>query len=498
MEILMTILPFVPAVIIAIALIALLASGYVKAPPDVAYIISGLHKKPRILVGKAGIKIPFLERLDKLALGAIQIDVKTGSAVPTAEYINVRVDSTVSVRVGQSEEMIALAAQNFLNVSRDQIAQKINDLLEGNIREIVGQMKLTEMVGDRKAFSEKVQENAVPDLARFGLELVSFNVQNFSDDNDVITNLGIDNVEQIRKDAAIAKSNTQREIAVAEAENAKASNDARVKAEEEIAKRNNSLAIQKAQLKQEADTKQAQANAAMEIESENQRKLRDVAAADADIARQEKEIDLKEREVAIKERALEAEVKKTAEAKKYAAQQEADAKLYATQKQSEADLYERQKTAEAERFEAEQRAEAQRATAEAVRVQGEAEAAATKARGEAEAAAIQAKAEAEAEGLMKKAEAMKQYGEAAKMDMQMEALKLYFQQLPAIAQATGQAYTNVDKIVMFGDDTSKLSGNIIKNVAQVSEGLSESLGIDVKTLLTGFLGGKLADSSNKE
>lgn len=498
MEILMTILPFVPVVIIAIALIALLASGYVKAPPDIAYIISGLHKKPRILVGKAGIKIPFLERMDKLALGAIQIDVKTGSAVPTAEYINVRVDSTVSVRVGQSEEMIALAAQNFLNVSRDQIAQKINDLLEGNIREIVGQMKLTEMVGDRKAFSEKVQENAVPDLARFGLELVSFNVQNFSDDNDVITNLGIDNVEQIRKDAAIAKSNAQREIAVAEAENAKASNDARVKAEEEIAKRNNSLAIQKAQLKQEADTKQAQANAAMEIESENQRKLRDVAAADADIARQEKEIDLKEREVAIKERALEAEVKKTAEAKKYAAQQEADAKLYATQKQSEADLYERQKTAEAERFEAEQRAEAQRATAEAVRVQGEAEAAATKARGEAEAAAIQAKAEAEAEGLMKKAEAMKQYGEAAKMDMQMEALKLYFQQLPAIAQATGQAYTNVDKIVMFGDDTSKLSGNIIKNVAQVSEGLSESLGIDVKTLLTGFLGGKLADSPNKE
>nr|DAK07763.1 MAG TPA: hypothetical protein [Caudoviricetes sp.] len=495
MEILTTILPFVPVAIIVLAIIVFLVSSYVKAPPDVAYIISGMHKKPRVLAGKAGIKIPFLERMDKLALGAIQIDVKTGSAVPTAEYINVRVDSTVSVRVGQTDEMIALAAQNFLNVSRAEIAQKINDLLEGNIREIVGQMKLTEMVGDRKAFSEKVQENAVPDLARFGLELVSFNVQNFSDDNDVITNLGIDNVEQIRKDAAIAKSNAQREIAVAEAENAKASNDARVKAEEEIAKRNNSLAIQKAQLKQESDTKQAQANAAMEIESENQRKLRDVAAADADIARQEKEIDLKEREVTIKERALEAEVKKTAEAKKYAAQQEADARLYATQKQSEADLYERQKTAEAERFEAEQRAEAQRATAEAIRIQGEAEAAAAKARGEAEAAAIQAKAEAEAEGLMKKAEAMKQYGEAAKMDMQMEALKMYFQQLPAIAEATGQAYTNVDKIVMFGDNTSKLSGDIINNVAQISEGLSESLGIDVKAMLAGFLGGKIADKN---
>ena len=127
MEILMTILPFVPAVIIAIALIALLASGYVKAPPDVAYIISGLHKKPRILVGKAGIKIPFLERLDKLALGAIQIDVKTGSAVPTAEYINVRVDSTVSVRVGQSEEMIALAT--FMGTPQEKVNFAEGDLI---------------------------------------------------------------------------------------------------------------------------------------------------------------------------------------------------------------------------------------------------------------------------------------------------------------------------------------------------------------------------------
>ena len=147
-------------------LVTLCIASYVKAPPDMAYIISGLHKKPRILVGKAGFKIPFFERLDKLSLGAIQIDVKTSSSVPTAEYINVKVDSTVSVRVGQNPEMIALAAQNFLNVDREVIASKVNDLLEGNVREIIGSMRLVEMVGDRKAFSEKVQENAVPDLAR--------------------------------------------------------------------------------------------------------------------------------------------------------------------------------------------------------------------------------------------------------------------------------------------------------------------------------------------
>ena len=102
-------LPFIIGGIVAICLIILLISGYVKAPPDMAYIISGHHKKPRILIGKAGIKIPFFERLDKLSLGAIQIDVKTSSAVPTAEYINIRVDSTVSVRVGRTPQMIALS-----------------------------------------------------------------------------------------------------------------------------------------------------------------------------------------------------------------------------------------------------------------------------------------------------------------------------------------------------------------------------------------------------
>ena len=489
-------LPFIPAVAIALIVITILVSGYVKSPPDIAYIISGLHKKPRILIGKAGIKIPFLERLDKLSLGAIQIDVKTRSAVPTAEYINVRVDSTVSVQVGRSEEMIELAAQNFLNIDRDTIASKINDLLEGNIREIVGQMKLTEMVSDRKAFSEKVQANVVPDLAKFGLELVSFNVQNFSDEGGVIDNLGIDNVEQIRKNAAIAKSDAQREIAVAEAENEKKSNDAQVQADTEIAKKQTELAIEKARLKKEADIKLAEAEAAKAIEAENQRKTQEIATANANLARQEKEIELKEREVAIKERALEAEIKKTAEAEKYAAQQKADAELYATQKASEAELFERAKKAEAQQIEAERQAEAKKALADATKAQGIADAEAARVKGEAEAAAIKAKLDAEAEGLMKKAEAMAAYGDAAKQDMQLQALKVYFEQLPAIAEAVGKGYTNVESIKMFGGDTSKLAGDIMTNVTQVSDGLAESLGIDLKTLLAGFMGGSMANGKS--
>lgn len=492
MEILSMILPFIPIALIVAVVCLILAMGYLKAPPDVAYVISGIRKKPRILVGQAGIRIPFFERVDKLALGAIQIDVKTKTAVPTAEYINVKVDSTVSVRVGRTDEMIALAAQNFLNVNRETIANKINDLLEGNIREIVGQMKLTEMVSDRKAFSDKVQANVVPDLARFGLELVSFNVQNFSDENNVIDNLGIDNVEQIRKNAAIAKSDAQREIAIAEAENAKASNDAKVKAAEEIAKRNNDLAIKQAELKQESDTKKAQADAAMAIEAENQRKLKEIALANANLAKQEKEIELKEREVAIKERALEAEIKKTAEAQKYAEQQNADAKLYAAQKAADADLFERTRKAEAEKIEAENQAEAEKALAEAAKVKALAEAEGVRAKGLAEAESIKAKAEAEAKGMLEKAEALKQYGDAAKQQMELDAVKVLYEQLPAIAEAIGKGYANAD-IHMIGNDSGQLAGNMMGNITQIIEAFKGSTGIDPTSVISGMLGSKIAN-----
>ena len=458
MEILTTILPYLPIVLIVIVALIILKAGYVKAPPDTALIISGMHKKPRVLIGKAGIRIPFFERVDNLSLGALQIDVKTGSAVPTAEYINVRVDSTVSVRVGQNPEMIALAAQNFLNVDRDTIARKINDLLEGNIREIVGQMKLTDMVSDRKLFSEKVQENAVPDLARYGLELITFNVQNFSDDNDVITNLGIDNVAQISKNAAIAKSNAEREIEVAKAENAKQANDAKVKAAEDIATRNNDLAIKQAQLQQEADTRKAQAAAATGIEEENQRKIKEVAATNANIAKAEREAELKQKQIQLKEYELDALVRKQAEADKFAAE-----------KQAEADLVRRQKEAEAKAYEAVKSAEAKKAQADADRYAAEQQAAGIQAVGAAEAAAIEAKAEAQ-----------KKMGEASIIEM-------YFKALPDVVASAAAPLAKVDKIVQYGDGNStKLVKDVMTSANQIMEAMADS-GIDIKDMLTSAL-----------
>ena len=427
--------------------IALITIGYVKAPPDKAYIISGLGKKRRILIGKAGFKIPFFERLDKLSLGAIQIDVKTGQAVPTKEFINVTIDSNVNVKIGTSPEMLQLASENFLNVPRETINAKVRDLLEGNLREIAGATSLVEMVSDRKAFSEKVQENAVPDLARFGLELISFNVQNFSDKNGVIENLGIDNVEQIRKKAAIAKSDAQREIAIAEAENAKTANDAKVKAAEDIAIRNNDLTIKQAELKREADTKKAEADAALDIEAENQRKAKDVAATNADIAKAEREAELKRQQIELKERELDALVRKQADADKYAAEKKAEADKIAAQNAADAELYAALKKAEG----------------------------------------IAAIGKAEAEAIEMKAEAQKKMGEASVLEMVLSTM-------PKMVANAAAPLTNVDSITMYGDsNASKMVGDVMMTTNQIIEGLSKN-GIDLKAMLNGFIGGKAAQS----
>ena len=197
-------LELIPAsAIIAIVVIALivifLAVGYVKAPPDMAFIISGIKKKSKIVIGKAAIRIPFFERLDKLNLRLIPIDVKTSNAVPTADYININVDATVNVKISNESEKLRLAAENFLNKNTEYIAGVAREVLEGNVREIVGKMKLEEMVSDRQKFATLVKENAEPDLAAMGLDIISFNVQNFVDGNEVIENLGIDNIVKSKR-----------------------------------------------------------------------------------------------------------------------------------------------------------------------------------------------------------------------------------------------------------------------------------------------------------
>ena len=469
-------------VIAAIVLFMLLIffTGYVKASPDTAIIISGLRKNPKVLIGKAGVKIPFFERKDELNLQLIPIDVKTSNAVPTADYININVDATVNVKISDNEERLKLAAQNFLNKNAEYIGRVAREVLEGNVREIVGKMALEEMVSDRQKFAMLVKENAEPDLAAMGLDIISFNVQNFVDGNGVIENLGVDNIVKIQKNAAISRAESEKEIAKAQANAKREANEAEVNAESEIAKKQNELAIQKAELKRESDIKKAEADAAYKIQEEEQRKTVEITTANANIAKQEKEILLKQREAEVMEQALDAQVKKKAEAERFAKQQQADAQLY-----------ERQREAEAKKFETEKEAEAMKAQAEAKKFTMEQEAEGIRTRGIAEAEAIRAKSVAEAEGIEKKAEAMAKMGEAA-------VLEMYFKALPEVVKNAAEPLNSVDRITMYGDgNSSKLMKDIMGTVVQVTDGLKESTGVDLQAVLSGFLAGKVASADRK-
>ncbi|MBR2644674.1 MAG: flotillin family protein [Clostridia bacterium] len=473
----------------AVALIiGILVSGYVKAPPDKAYIISGIKKSPKILIGRAGIKLPFLERKDTLVLKQISIDIKTNGYVPTLDFIGVDIDAVAKVRLKTDPEGIKIAMKNFLNMSEESITKALTDSLQGNMREIIGTVKLKELNTDRKKFGDEVQQKAQTDMNALGVEIISCNIQKIEDEKGLIVALGQDNMSQIQKDASIAKAQAERDVAIAEAEAKRMANEAQVAAQSEIASRRNELRIREAELKRESDIKQAEADAAYEIQQQEQRKTIEVTTANANIARQEREIELKRKDVEVTEQTLEAEIKKKAEADKFARQQKAEAELFERQRKAEAEKFEREKAAEirrvhaeAEKFEREKEAEARKVQAEADLFAKMQEAEGIRAVGEAEAKAIEARGIAEAEALEKKAEAMKKYGQAAMIEMIVKAL-------PEMAASIAKPLESIDKVTIIdgghgGSGVDAMGSYVPSVLARTIETMKEVTGLDLVDIM---------------
>ena len=453
-------------IIIIVALLVILFTSYVKSPPDKAYIISGLRKTPKILIGKAGLKLPFFERKDELLIKQISIDIKTDDYVPTLDFIGVNIDAVAKVKIRTDEEGMQLAMKNFLNMKEPQIMEALVDSLQGNMREIIGTISLKELCNDRKSFGDQAQV----DMNRLGIEIISCNIQHVEDQNDLIIALGQDNMAAIQKNASIAKANADRDVAIAQAQARKEANDAKVLSDTEIAVKQNELSIKKAELKTIEDTKNAEADAAYEIQKEAQRKTIEVTKTEADIARQEKEVDLKKKEAEVMEQSLDADIRKKAEADKFARQQQADA-----------ELYKRQRNAEADKFEKQQEAEAKKAQAEAELFAKQQEAAGIRAVGEAEAKAIEAKGLAEAEALEKKAEAMKKYGQAAMVEMIVKAL-------PEMAKAIAEPLSTIDKVTIIdgngeGSGVGSMGSYVPQVLAKTMESVKEVTGIDIADIM---------------
>lgn len=351
----------VPIVIIVILVIVIFSAGYRKAPPDKAFIISGLRRKAKVVIGKATVKLPFFERCDVLELALMSVDVKTAQAVPTADYINISVDAVVNVKISPDPDIIQKAQQNFLNRNVQYITGVAREVLEGNMREIVGQMRLEEMVSNRKA-------------------------------NDA------------RVDSETAIAERENELAIKQAELKRAADIKRAEADA-------AYTIQQEEQRKTIEITSANANLA------KQAKEVEIKAKEAEIKERALEAEVKKTAEAQKYAA-----QQNADAELYTIQRNAEAKKYEDIQNAEAELEIKRNEAAAILVTAQNEAAAAKARAEAARYAAEQEAEGIRARGIAEAEAVRAKAIAEAEGLDKKAEAMRKMEEAAVLQMYFEKM----------------------------------------------------------------------------
>jgi flotillin len=466
--------PWVIAVIVGVLfLIIFLLAGYEKAPSDKVFIISGLRKKPKILIGKAGIRIPFFERKDILIAKQISVDIKTNGYIPTLDFIGVDVDAIAKIALDiETPDGIALAQKNFLNMDENHIREALTDSLQGNMREIIGTINLKEICNNRQKFGDQVQEKAQRDMSALGVKIISCNIQRIIDENELINALGQDNMSKIQKEASIAKAEAERDVAIAQAEAKKLANEAEVNAMTEIAIKQNELSIKEAELQKLSDAKKAEAAAAYRIQEEEQRKILEITATNADIAKQEREVELKAKEAEVKEQELAATIRKQAEAEKYRIEQNA-----------QADLFKRQKEAEAKKYEETQRAEAEKVKAEAAKFAKEQEAAGIAAIGRAEAEAIKQKGIAEAEALERKADAMAKYGRAAILEMVVNTL-------PDMAAAIAKPLESIDKVTIIdgggngnGSGVGAMGGYVPAVLAKTIESVKETTGIDINEII---------------
>ncbi|MFE1475955.1 flotillin family protein [Streptomyces cyaneofuscatus] len=447
--------PVALAVIGIVVLLVLLGlvviTRYKVAGPSEAFIITGRRGKKstdpvtglvsvdnsgqKVVVGGGVFVVPFVQQKFTLDLSSRHIPIAVRGAV-TLRGVKSNLEGVAIVKVGGGEDAIRAAAQRFLQ-QQDGIVGFTQEVLSGALRAIVGRMSVEDIIRDRAAFAGQVAEEAETSLSGQGLILDAFQIQDITTEGSYLEDLG-------RPEAARAKQ----EADIAEAIAKRASEQARLKAAEEIAIAERTYYLKQAEIKAETEAAAAKANAAGPLAE---------AARQQEVLQEQEKV--AERQAALTDRELDTKVRKPADAARYQAEQEAEARRIAQVKEAEADAERSRLTGQGEKLH-------RSALADAVRIEGEAEA-----------ASIAAKGAAEAEAMQKKADAFAQYGDAAVLQMLVEVL-------PDVVAKASEPLSAIDKLTVISTDgASQLARTVTDNVAQGVELLSSTTGVDVAQLL---------------
>jgi flotillin len=480
-----------PAVLVLVlallAVLGLVASRYQKVAPNEVLVIAGRKHQikeggvtktvgHRVVKGGGTFVWPVVEKVSKLSLNAMTIDVSNEDAY-TREGVPVIVDSVVIMKIGGDDVSIASAAERFLGFNTEQIQTVAKEVLGGHLRAICSTLTPEEINKDRVAFQQKVLEVAHRDFQNMGLNIDSFTVRQIRDKQGYFESLGKKSTAEVKRNAIIGEAEAlQRDATQKESEARQAGQVRKAETEAMIAQANKDRDVKVAQYTAQVASEQARAGQAGPQAEAEARQM--VVIAQTNLA--EKEAERKQRE-------LLSSVVRPAEAEKQAAVARAEG-----ERQS------RFLRAEASQYEIEQEGKGEAAKIKNI---GLADGDAARARGEGEAAGIKAKLLAEAEGLERKAAAMERFNDAT-MGLQIATELIHT--LPELIKAATAPIAAIDsiKILDFGNGSGNGNGsspvekllNISpKSLAVADETLKATLGKSLMEIIQLARTGKMTD-----
>ncbi|MCR8631746.1 flotillin family protein [Paenibacillus sp. N5-1-1-5] len=473
----------IPAIVVGVIIVLGLAfwARYRTVSPDEAMIVTGAFlgsrnvmtdesgRSIKIVRGGGAFILPIFQQSQFLSLLSHKLDVSTPE-VYTEQGVPVMADGVAIIKIGGSVEDVTTAAEQFMGKPTEALKGEAQEVLEGHLRAILGSMTVEEVYRNRDKFAQEVQGVAAKDLKKMGLQIVSFTIKDLRDKHGYLDALGKPRIAAVKRDAEIAEAQAVRDARVQKAQAEEDGQKAELLRDTNIAEAGKDKELKIASFKREQDQAKAEADQAYHIQEARSKQSVVEEQMKVEIVRKEREIDLEAKEILRREKQYDSEVKKKADADRYAVEQAA-----------EADKAKRLREADAMQYRIEAEA---KAMAEQKRLNGLAEADAERARGTAEADVIRLRGLAEAEAKQKLAEAFEKFGEAAVLD-------IIVKMLPELAGKVAEPLKSIDKITVVdtghGEGAARLSNYVTSLMATAPEMLKSVSGIDLDKLVKGLI-----------
>ncbi|HWR41920.1 flotillin family protein [Sporomusa sp.] len=473
----------IPVLVLIVFVVLGLAfwARYKTVGPDEAMIVTGSFlvggdvltddsgRKIKIVRGGGAFILPIFQQAATLSLLSHKLDVSTPE-VYTEQGVPVMADGVAIIKVGSSIEDVATAAEQFMGKPTEAVQGEAQEVLEGHLRAILGTMTVEEVYRNRDKFAQEVQGVAARDLKKMGLQIVSFTIKDVRDKQGYLEALGKPRIAAVKRDADIAEAEAVRDSRIKKAQAEEEGQKAELLRDTNVAEATKEKELKIAAFKREQDTAKAEADQAYNIQKAKSEQMVTQEQMKIEIVRKEREIDVQEKEILRREKQFDADVKKKADADRYAVEQAAEAAKARQMREADALQY---------RIEAEAKA-----NAEQKRLEGLAIADAERAKGTAEADIVRLKGLAEAEAKEKLAEAFEKFGEAAVLD-------IIIKMLPELAGKIAEPLKSIDKLTIVdagdGDGAVRVSKYVTSLMATAPEMLKNVSGVDLEQIIKGLL-----------